>query len=78
MQNNVYGAYILKAGSNFFTWDRVGLLLGLYQKGLSLSQWSPSWRQYESLVGNQMEHVPIIISLSTQQRVRVYTNLNLD
>ena len=22
MQNNVYGAYILKAGSNLFTWDK--------------------------------------------------------
>jgi hypothetical protein len=78
MQNNVYEAYILKVGSNLFTWNRVGLPLDLYQKGLSLSQWSPSWRQYRGLVGNGMARVPIITSLSTQRRVEVYTNLNLD
>jgi len=44
MQNNVYRAYILKVGSIFFYMrQRVGLLLGLYQQGLSLSQWSSSW-----------------------------------
>jgi len=30
------------------------------------------------LVGNEMAHVPTITSLSTQRRVGVYTNLNLD
>jgi hypothetical protein len=37
MQNNVYEAYILKVGSNLFTWNKVGLPLDLYQKGLSMS-----------------------------------------
>ena len=30
------------------------------------------------LVGNEMARVPTVTSLSTQQRVGVYTNLNLD
>ena len=30
------------------------------------------------LVGNEMAHVPTVTSLSTQRRVGVYTNLNLD
>ena len=30
------------------------------------------------LVGNEMARVPTVTSLSTQRRVGVYTNLNLD
>ena len=30
------------------------------------------------LVGTKMAHVPTVTSLSTQRRVGVYTNLNLD
>ena len=42
MQNNMYRAYILKAGSNLFMWDKKVSLFLVSKKGLLLSQWLPS------------------------------------
>jgi len=39
MQNNVYGAYILKSGSNPFKWDKMEVYYLVSKKGLLLSQW---------------------------------------
>jgi hypothetical protein len=75
MDDYIRGAYTLRIGSGplhdgwHSTWS---------QKGLLLSQWSPSWRQYRGSVGNRMAYAPIITSLNCQRRVGVYTNLNLD
>ena len=78
MQNNVYRAYILKVSSNLFKWNKGLVYYLVSEKGLLLSQWSPSWRQYRGPVGNEKARVPTVTSLSTQRRVGVYTNLNLD
>jgi hypothetical protein len=52
-----------------FTWS---------QKGLLLSSDHPHEGNIGGSVGNEMEYAPILTNLSTQRRVGVYTNLNLD
>ena len=78
MQNNVYGAYILKAGYNLLCETNGKFTTWSLKRDHSLSQWSPSWRQYGGSVGTKMARIPIVTSLSTQRRVGVYTYLNFD
>ena len=65
------------AGSNSFVFDEGRLAIQSLKGSLAV----PVIALVEAiwgLVGNEMTHVPTIASLSTQRRVGVYKNLNLD
>ena len=68
--------YILRTGSIHYV--NMGKFAIWSQKGSLVVPVIALVEAIWGLVGNEMARVPTITSLSTQRRVGVYTNLNLD